>query len=81
MYNLWAREKLVETPCLCELSEQEMVKDKVEPSCPCRHCMAKAHVKECPPTKLTLQPMEVKAVFLNLKKNKDKNKADATKKD
>ena len=35
------------------------------------------HVKECPPTKPTLQPMEV----MNLKKNKDKNKAEATKKD
>ena len=81
VYNLWAREKLVDTPCLCELQKQEMVKDKVEPSCLCWHCMAKAHVKECPLAKLTLQLMEVKAVFLNLKKNKDKNKADTTKKD
>ena len=79
VYNLWAGEKLVDTPCLCELPKQEMAKDKVEPSRPCWHCMAKAHVKECPPAKLALQLMEVKAVFLNLKKNKDKNKADTIK--
>ena len=81
MYSLWAREKLVDTPCLCELSKQEMVKEKVEPSCPCWHCMTKAHVKESPPVKLVLQPIKVKAVFLNLKKDKNKIKADATKKD
>ena len=56
-----------------------MAKDKVEPSCLCWHCMAKTHVKECRLAKLALQLMEVKAVFLNLKKNKDKDKADATK--
>ena len=32
VYSLWAREKLVDTPCLCELSKQEMAKEKVEPS-------------------------------------------------
>ena len=73
--------KLVDTPHLCKLSKQEMAKEKVEPSCPCWHCMPKAHVKECTPVKLALQPMEVKVAFLNLKKSKDKNKADATKKD
>ena len=81
MYNLWAREKLVDTPCLCKLSKQEMAKEKVESGCPCWHCMAKPHVKECPLVKLVLQLMKVKAVFLNLKKDKDKSKADATKKD
>ena len=45
--------------------------------------MAKSHVKESPPVKLVLQPIKVKAVFLNLKNNKDKNKnkANTTKKD
>ena len=55
-----------------------MVKDKVEPSCLCWHCMAKAHVKECPPAKHVLQMIKVKVVFLSLEKNKNKNKTDAT---
>ena len=58
-----------------------MVKDMPEPSCPCWHCLAKVHVKECLPAKPVLQTIEVKAVFLNLEKDKNKNKADATKKD
>ena len=60
-----------------------MLKGKIEPSCPCWHCMAKSHVKESPPVKIVLHPINVKAVFLNLKNNKDKNKnkADANKKD
>ena len=49
--------------------------------CNSRPFMVKTHVKECPPAKIALQPMEVKAVLLNLKKNKDKDKADTTKKD
>ena len=40
--------------------------------------MAKSHVKECPPAKLKLQTIEVKTVFLNLEKDKNKNKIDAT---
>ena len=51
-----------------------MAKDKVEPSCPCWHCMAKTNVKECPPAKPVLQMIK-----LNLEK--DKNKTDTTKKD
>ena len=43
--------------------------------------MTKDHVKESPPVKLVLQPIKVKVVFLNLKKGKNKNKANATKKD
>ena len=64
-----------------------MAKDKAKSSCPCWHCMAKGHVKECPPAKPKLQTIEVKTVFLNLEKdkNKDKNKnktdATTTKKD
>ena len=58
-----------------------MVKDKAEPKCPCWHCMAKTHVKECPPAKPVLQMIKVKVVFLNLAKDKNKNKTDATKKD
>ena len=72
VYSLWVREKLVDTPCLCKLSKQEMVKEMVEPSCPCWHCMAKAHVKESPPVKLVLQQIKVKTVSLNLKKDKKK---------
>ena len=69
------------------MSEQEMTKDKAKSSCPCWLCMAKGHVKECPPAKTKLQTIEVKTVFLNLEKdkNKDKNKnktdATTTKKD
>ena len=60
------------------MSEQEMAKDKAEPSCPCWLCMAKGHVKECLPAKPELQTTKVKTVFLNLEKDKNKNKADAT---
>ena len=81
VYNLSQGEKLVNTSYLCELPKQEMAKDKVEPSCPCWHCMAKAHVKECLPAKPVLQSIKVKAVFLNLEKDKNKNKTYATKKD
>ena len=59
-----------------------MAKDKAKSSCPCWLCMAKGHVKECPPAKPELQTIKVKTVFLNLEKdknkNKDKNKTDAT---
>ena len=59
-----------------------MAKDKAKSSCPCWLCMAKGHVKECPPAKPELQTIEVKTVFLNLEKdknkNKDKSKTDAT---
>ena len=58
-----------------------MAKDKPKSSYPCWHCMAKSHVKECPPAKPKLQKIEVKTVFLNLEKDKNKNKTDATKKD
>ena len=64
-----------------------MVKDKPKSSCPCWLCMAKGHVKECPPAKPELQTIEVKTVFLDLEKdnNKDKSKnkteATTTKKD
>ena len=53
-----------------------MAKDKAKSSCPCWLCMAKGHVKKCPPAKPELQIIEVKTVFLNLEKdkNKDKNK-------
>ena len=78
MYNFQARKELVRTSYLCELSEQEMVKDKAEPSCPCWLCMAKDHVKECLPAKPELQTIEVKTEFLNLEKDKNKNKTDAT---
>ena len=82
MYNFQAGRELLKTSYLCELSEQEMAKDKAKSSCPCWLCMAKGHVKECPPAKPELQTIEVKTVFLNLEKdknkNKDKNKTDAT---
>ena len=59
-----------------------MVKDKAKSSCLCWLCMAKGHVKECPPVKHELQTIEVKTVFLNLEKDKNKdknkNKTDAT---
>ena len=55
-----------------------MVKNKAESSCPCLHCMAKTHVKDCPPAKPVLQTIKVKAVFLNLEKDKNKNKTDDT---
>ena len=59
-----------------------MAKDRAKLSCPCWLCMAKRHVKECPPAKPELQTIEVKTVFLNLEKdknkNKDKNNTDAT---
>ena len=60
-----------------------MAKDKPKSSCPCWICLAKGHVKEeCPPAKPKLQTKEVKTVFLNLEKDKNKNKTDAaTKKD
>ena len=58
-----------------------MAKDEVEPSCPCWLCMAKAHVKECPPAKPVVQMIKVKAVFLNLEKDKNKTDATTTKKD
>ena len=60
-----------------------MSKEKIELSCLCWYCMAKCHVKERPPVKTVLHPINVKAVFLNLKNNKDKNKnkADTTRKD
>ena len=53
-----------------------MAKDKAKSSCPCWLCIAKGHVKECPPAKPELQTIEVKTVFLILEKdkNKDKNK-------
>ena len=77
------QEKSLLKPHLCELSEKEMAKDKVEPSCPCWLCMAKDHVKECLPAKPVVQMNKVKAIFLNLEKDKNKNKtaATATKKD
>ena len=78
MYNFQARKELVETSYLYELSEQEMVKDKAKSNCPCWLCMAKGHVKECPLAKPKLQTIEVKTVFLNLEKDKNKNKTDAT---
>ena len=81
MYNFQARKELVKTSYLCELSEQEMVKDKAEPSCPCWFCMAKGHVKECPLAKPELQTIKVKKVFLNLEKNKNKTDTTTTKKD
>ena len=40
--------------------------------------MAKGHVKECPLAESKLQTIEVKTVFLNLEKDKNKNKTDAT---
>ena len=59
-----------------------MAKDKAKSSCPHWLCMAKGHVKGCPPAKPKLQTIEVKTVFLNLEKdknkNKDKNKTNAT---
>ena len=55
-----------------------MVKDKPKSSCPCWLCMAKGHVKECPLAKPKLQTIEVKTVFLNVEKDKNKNKTDAT---
>ena len=76
MYNFQARKELLKTSYLRELSEQEMAKDKAKSSCPCWLCMAKGHVKECPPAKPELQTIKVKTVFLNLEK--DKNKTDAT---
>ena len=51
-----------------------MVKDKAKSNCLCWLCMAKGHVKECPPAKPELQTIEVKTVFLNLEKDKNKNK-------
>ena len=78
MYNFQARKELVKTSYLHEFLEQEMVKDKAESSCPCWLCMAKGHVKECPPAKPELQIIKVKTVFLNLEKDKNKNKIDAT---
>ena len=74
MYNFQARKELVETSYLCELSEQEMAKDKAKSSCPCWLCMARGHVKECPLVKPKLQTIKVNTVFLNLEKEKDKNK-------
>ena len=55
-----------------------MAKDKPKSSCPCWYCMAKSHVKECPPAKPKLQTIEVKTVFQNLEKDKNKNKTDTT---
>ena len=55
-----------------------MVKDKAKSSCLCWFCLAKGHVKQCPPAKPELQSKEVKKVFLNLEKDKNKNKTDAT---
>ena len=46
-----------------------MAKDEVEPSCPCWHFMA------------VLQMIKVKAVFLNLEKDKNKTDTTTTKKD
>ena len=46
-----------------------MAKDKAKSSCPCWLCMAKGHVKECPPAKPELQIIKVKTVFLNLEKD------------
>ena len=63
---------------MCKLSEKKMAKDKAKSSCPCWFCLAKGHVKECPPAKPKLQTKEVKTMFLNLEKNKNKNKMDAT---
>ena len=51
-----------------------MAKDKPKSSCPCWLCMAKSHVKECPPAKPELQTIKAKIVFLNLEKDKNKNK-------
>ena len=81
VYNLSPGEKLVNTSYLCKLPKQKMAKDKPESSCPCWNCLAKVHVKECPPAKPELQTIKVKAIFLNLEKDKNKNKTDATKKD
>ena len=78
MYNFQARTELVETSYLYKLSEQEMAKNKAKSSCSCWLCMAKGHVKECPLAKPKLQTIEVKTVFLNLEKDKNKNKTDAT---
>ena len=80
MYNFQARKELLKTSYLHKLSEQEMAKDKAKSSCPCWLCLAKGHVKECPPAKPELQTIKVKTVFLNLEKdkNKNKNKTDAT---
>ena len=78
MYNFQARKGLVETSYLYKLPEQEMAKDKVKSSCPYWLCKAKGHVKECPLAKPKLQTIEVKTVFLNLEKDKNKNKIDAT---
>ena len=55
-----------------------MAKGKAKSSCPCCFSMAKGHVKECPPAKPKLQTIKVKTVFLNLEKDKNKNKTDAT---
>ena len=55
-----------------------MVKDKAKSSCLCWHCIDKSHVKECPLAKPKLQTIEVKTVFLNLEKDKNKNKTNAT---
>ena len=79
--NLLSGEKLANTSYLCTLPRQKMAKDKVESGCPCWHCLAKTHVKECPPAKPALQMVKVKVIFLNLEKNKnkDKNKTNATK--
>ena len=74
MYNFQARKELLKTSYLCKLSEQEMAKDKAKSSCPCWLCMAKGHVKECPPAKPEMQTIEVKTVFLNLEKDKNKSK-------
>ena len=78
MYNFQTREEFVETSYLHKLSEKEMVKDKSKSSCLSWHCMAKGHVKECPPAKPKLQTIEVKTVFLNVEKDKNKNKTGAT---
>ena len=78
MYNFQARKEPLKTSYLHKLSEEEMVKDKAKPSCPCWFCLAKGHVKECPPAKPELQTKEVKTVFLSLEKDKNKNKTDAT---
>ena len=78
MYNFQARKELLKTLYLCKLSEKEMAKDKAKSSCPCWLCMAKGHVKECPPAKPELQTNEVKTVFLYLEKDKNKNKTNTT---
>ena len=43
--------------------------------------MAKTHVKDCMPDKPVLQTIKVKAVFLNLEKDKNKTDTTTTKKD